>query len=204
MDELMLNIPTEVENLQLPSPELLTYYKNIKNRIFWIDGEIDDFSLEIARMILQWNKEDEGKETKDRIPIKLFFFSPGGDLDVNNTLIDVIELSKTPVWGVNMGQCASAAAFIYLSCHKRFMLPRSYFLFHQGSGTFSGTFQEVCSQINDYQISIEELMDFMLKHTKYSEEEIEEKIIGEWYVRRDEALKKGVCDDVITNVSTLL
>lgn len=203
MDELMLNIPADVENLQLPNPELLTYYKNIKNRIFWIDGEIDDFSLEIARMILQWNKEDEGKEIKDRVPIKLFFFSPGGDLDVNNTLIDVIELSKTPIWGINMGQCASAAAFIYLSCHKRFMLPRSYFLFHQGSGTFSGTFQEVCSQINDYQISIEELMDFMLKHTKYSEKEIEEKIIGEWYVRRDEALKKGVCDEVITNISTL-
>lgn len=204
MEDLVLNIPHNLENLQLPNPELLTFYKGIKDRSFWIDNEIDDYSLEIARLILQWNKEDSDIEVENRLPIKLFFFSPGGDLDVNNTLIDVIKLSKTPVWGINMGKCASAAAFIYLSCHKRFMLPRGYFLFHQGSGAFQGTFQEVCSQIEDYQTSVGELMDFMVEHTKYTEEEIGEKIIGEWYVRKDEALEKGVCDEIITDITTLL
>ena len=206
MENFTVTIPKNLENLQLPSPELLTYYEELEDRVFWIDDEVTDYSLELGRKILQWNREDEKNNVKieDRRPIKILFFSPGGDLDVNNTLIDVIKLSKTPVWGVNMGRCASAAAFIYLSCHKRFMLPQGYFLFHQGSGTFSGTFQEVCAQIEDYQTSIEQLMDFMLKNTSYKKEEIENKIIGEWYVRKDEAVEKGVCDEVISDISILL
>ena len=81
---------------------------------------------------------------------------------------------------------------------------REDILFHQGSGAFQGTFQEVCSQIEDYQTSVGELMDFMVEHTKYTEEEVGEKIIGEWYVRKDEALEKGVCDEIITDITTLL
>lgn len=206
MENFTVTIPKNLENLQLPSPELLTYYEELEDRVFWIDDEVTDYSLELGRKILQWNREDEKNNVKieDRRPIKILFFSPGGDLDVNNTLIDVIKLSKTPIWGINMGRCASAAAFIYLSCHKRFMLPQGYFLFHQGSGTFSGTFQEVCAQIEDYQTSIEQLMDFMLKNTSYKKEEIENKIIGEWYVRKDEAVEKGVCDEVISDISILL
>lgn len=206
MENFTVTIPKNLENLQLPSPELLTYYEELEDRIVWIDDEVTDYSLELGRKILQWNRVDEKKGIKieERKPIKILFFSPGGDLDVNNTLIDIIKLSKTPVWGINMGRCASAAAFIYLSCHKRFMLPQGYFLFHQGSGTFSGTFQEVCAQIEDYQTSIEQLMDFMLKNTSYKKEEIENKIIGEWYVRKDEAVDKGVCDEVISDISVLL
>lgn len=40
-----INIPEEA-NLRLPNPELLNYYKGLKNREYWIEGEIseDNFS----------------------------------------------------------------------------------------------------------------------------------------------------------------
>ena len=38
---LNIAIPQNLENLQLPSPELLTFYKNYKDRILWIDDEIN-------------------------------------------------------------------------------------------------------------------------------------------------------------------
>ena len=197
-------IPTNLENLQLPSPELLSYYKNLEERIVWLDDEVTEFTLDIAKKIIDWNREDKGKKVEKRKPIKIFFFSPGGALDVNNTLIDVISLSETPIWGINMGRCCSAAAYIYLSCHKRFMLPKSYFLYHQGSGAFSGTYGEVCAQMADYQASIEELMAFMLEHTKYTEDELAEKIVGEWYIYPDEAIEKGVCDEIVKDMSILV
>ena len=197
-------IPTNLENLQLPSPELLSYYKNLEERIVWLDDEVTEFTLDIAKKIIDWNREDKGKKVEKRKPIKIFFFSPGGALDVNNTLIDVISLSETPIWGINMGRCCSAAAYIYLSCHKRFMLPKSYFLYHQGSGAFSGTYGEVCAQMADYQASIEELMAFMLEHTKYTEDELAEKIVGEWYIYPDEAIEKGVCDEIVKDMSVLI
>lgn len=206
MEDLTITIPESIENLQLPNPELLTFFSDLTKRRFWVNGEINDYSLELIKKIIAWNEEDNKEQLsiENRKPIKLFFFSPGGDLDVNNALIDIIKLSKTPIWGINIGQCASAAAFIYLSCHRRFMLEQGYFLFHQGSGSFSGTFQEVCAQIEDYQKQVQNLMDFMEKYTKYSKQEIEEKIIGEWYVRKEEALEKGVCDELISDISTIL
>lgn len=204
MSEIYLNIPQEVANLALPDPELLTFYKDLSNRTFWLEDEVSTHTLEIIRKIVEWNREDEGKETNERQPIKLFFFSPGGDLDVNYALIDTIRLSKTPVYGVNVGRCCSAAAYIYLSCHKRYMLPHSYFVFHQGSGHFGGSYAEIVSQIEDYQEQVGELANFMKERTLYSEEEISENIVTEWYVRKEEAIEKGVCHEIVDKVEVLL
>lgn len=204
MDEFTFTIPQPLENLTLPSPELLTYYKDLDKRIFWLEDEVTENSLEIIRMIIGWNREDEGLEIKDRKPIKIFFFSPGGDLDVNYALIDVIRMSKTPVYGINVGRCCSAAAYIYLSCHHRYMMPHSHFVFHQGSGRFQGTYAEIISQIQDYQGQVDELAKFMKERTLYTEEEITENIVTEWYVRQEEALEKGICHELIKDISVLL
>lgn len=204
MENNLILIPDNA-NYQLPDNNLLNYYIDLTNRIIWVDEQIDTFTLEVVKYIIRWNKEDEqnGIVEKDRTPIKLMFFSPGGDMDVNYAVIDAIKLSKTPIVGINIGQCASAAAFIYLSCHKRLMLPHSYFLFHQGSGTLSGTYGEIRAQMEDYEDQVTELAHFMLKNTKYDESEILTNIAGEWYVRAEEAVKKGVCDKVIENISEM-
>lgn len=52
-------IPSNVENLQLPDPTLLQFYKNYDDRIVWIDDEITTMTLEYAKMIMQWNSEDK-------------------------------------------------------------------------------------------------------------------------------------------------
>jgi len=43
----------------------------------------------------------------------------------------------------------------------------------------------------------------MLSRTSYSTEEVMEKIVGEWYVRKNEAIEKGVCDKVITSLEEI-
>ena len=197
-------IPKGVENLQLPDDSLLNFYEGLEERVFWINDEINIYSLNLIHYIIKWNREDKDLPIEQRKPIKLFFFSPGGDIDTNYAIIDTIKLSKTPIIGVNIGQCASAAAFIFLSCHQRYMLSHSYFLFHQGSGQLTGSFGEICAQMEDYQAQVEELANFMATHTKYTVEEIAQKIIGEWYIRKDEAIEKGVCQKVIDNIDELI
>src|SRR5574344_1650483 len=140
-------IPRGIENLQLPDDSLLNFYEGLERRVFWINDEINVYSLNLIHYIMKWNQEDLGIPVEKRKPIKLLFFSPGGDIDANYAIIDTIKLSKTPIVGINIGQCASAAAFIFLSCHQRYMLSHSYFLFHQGSGQLSGTFAEICAQM---------------------------------------------------------
>ena len=203
-DPMIIQIPSEIENVQLPTPELLTFYKDKEYRCLWIDDEINNLSLEICRLIIQWNREDEILSINNRTPIKLFFFSPGGDLDVNYTIIDTIKMSKTPVYGINMGSCCSAAAYIYLACHKRFMLPHSYFLFHQGSSQMSGTYGEIVAAMEAYQSQVNELSSFMKERTNYTLDEITDNIVGEWYVRKDEAIEKGVCHQIVDDMAILL
>lgn len=203
MEHMNLIIPKAIENLQLPDPELRNFYIDLEHRSFWLDDEVTPYLLELIKYITWWNAEDSGKPIEERIPIRIFFFSPGGDLDINYALIDTIKMSKTPIIGINIGQCASAAAYIYLACHKRYMMPHAYFILHQGSGTLSGTFEQICAQMEDYQKQVEELSEFVLEHTTYTEEQIAEKIIGEWYIRKDEAVENGVAHEVITDISKL-
>ena len=93
IDPVIVQIPPEVDNIQLPDPNLLSFYKEKEARCFWIDEEISSQSLEICRLIIQWNREDEilCLPPEKRKPIKFFFFSPGGD---SNTLHNYPEIEK--------------------------------------------------------------------------------------------------------------
>jgi hypothetical protein len=57
--------------------------------------------------------------------------------------------------------------------------------------------------MEDYQQQVEELASFVLEHTSYTEEAVAEKIVGEWYIRKDEALENGVVHGVITDVAMM-
>lgn len=203
MDNLFVTIP-ECANANIPDPSLLWYYEDLEDRVYQLVGEVDEGLLDFSRHVIRWNREDKDKPVEERKPIKLFFFSPGGSLDINYSVIDIIRLSKTPIIGINMGVCCSAAAYIYLACHKRYMLPHSYFVFHQGSSQMSGTYGEVVAIMTDYQNQVAELSSFMEERTTYSSEEITDNIVTEWYVREEEALEKGVCHEVIEDIGVLL
>ena len=199
-------IPENVENMQLPSPELLTFYKNFEDRILRIDNEINDYSIEYAKYIIQWNRDDKlaGIKKEDRKPIKLLFFSPGGDLNINNMLVDTIALSETKVIGINCGMAASAACFIYLSCHERLTLPNAQFLIHQGAGSFEGTYDIVVSAITNYQKEIENLGKFVLSRTNIPEDVFYENFITDWYIDANEAIKYGLCSKIITSLDEII
>lgn len=200
-----VHIPETLENMQLPSPELLTLYRNYDERVLWLDCDVSDACLEIERMILQWNREDKGLPVENRKPIKLLIFSLGGDLSVYDSISDIIALSKTKVIGVNMGIAASAACCIYLACHERLALPNSRFLLHRGSvDGLSGTYAEIVSAINDYKEQIERLCEAIMEKTNIEKYDIDEKMQSDWYMSSEEALKYGVCDRIVKDIDDIL
>ena len=204
-EEMLIELPKSIENLSLPAPELITYYRNLENRVLWLDSEVDDCWLEFSRKIIEWNREDKGLPIEQRKPIKLMFFSYGGSLDVNNSLIDVIKLSKTPIWGINVGQACSAGCFIYLACHKRLAFPNATFLIHQGDGDgFSGTYLQVVAAVMEYQRKIEELEQYLKDNTSIPEDVLAEKITTEWFISAAEAVDYGVCDLIVTSLDDVI
>ena len=199
-------IPQNAENLQLPDPSLLQFYKNYENRIIWIDDEITTMTLEYAKMIMQWNFDDKQNNipVEERTPIKVVFFSPGGDLEVNNCLVDTIQLSTTPVIGINVGMAASSGCFIYLACHKRFTFPTAEFLLHKGAGRFEGTYNDVVAAILNYQRQIKELGEFVLSRTNIPEDIFYENFENDWYLSASEAVTYGVSDGIITSLDEII
>ena len=85
-------------------------------------------------------------------------------------------------------------------------MPRSSFLIHQGGvdGGFSGTYEQVVAAIMEYQRQVEELGEYLLQHTKITQEMLDEKFASEWYLTANEAVELGVADQIINNIDEIL
>ena len=201
-----VHIPDTIENLALPDPYLLQFYRNYENRIIWIDDEIDEHTLEYEKMIMQWNFEDKKNNIpiEERVPIKIIFFSPGGSLDVNNSLVDACMLSTVKIIGINAGLAASSGCFIYLACHERYTFPSAEFLLHKGAGQFSGNYNEIIAAIMNYQRQIENLRQFVMARTKIPEEVFDENFENDWYINADEAVQYGIADGIIDSLDQII
>ena len=206
MTNIDITIPQSAETMALPDPGLLSFYRNFDKRVLWIDDEIDENTLEFAKMIMQWNFDDKEKGLKreDRQKITLIFFTPGGDLNVNNSLIDTITLSETPIVGINAGMAASSGCYIYLACHERYTFPTAEFLLHKGFGTFSGGYNDLVAALVNYQRQINEIAEFVLSRTKIPEEMFKENFESDWYLSAKQAVELGVADRIITSLDEIV
>ena len=203
--EFIIDLPKDLFEETLPNSYLLKYYRDLSNRIIWINDEVNgDLAQEIIHYIIKWNREDKNLPKEERQPIRLLFDSPGGDLDAQAAICSMIELSKTPVVGVAIGMVASAASYIYLSCHIRLALKSSYFVLHKGSAALSGDFDNIMSSIDDYKKEIDKLINYIIDNSNYQREEVEEHIKKDWYVRAPEGQERGLVDEIITDINILL
>lgn len=204
MDYLVLPSMHDSANWQLADPSLVNFYADINNRVYWLTEEIGECTLDLVQYITRWNREDRGVPVEERKPIRIIIDCGGGSLSVSETLSNIIKMSKTPVYSIALGFVASGASVVHLSCHKKFALPNSVFVLHKGSCSgVSGTYDEIVSFARDYEKQIEMLMMFYIENTKYTEDEIEENIQTDWYIRMDEAIERGLVDEVITDIDVL-
>lgn len=199
--EITLPVLPDNATLQLADPSLVNFYTDLDNRIYWLSDEINNYTFDLVQYIIRWNREDRDIPVDERKPIRIIIDCPGGHLSVSETVSNIIKMSKTPVYGIALGYVASGASVIYLSCHKKFALSNSVFVLHKGSCSgVSGTYDEIVAFARDYEKQMEVLINFYIDNTKYTEEEIEENIQTDWYIRTEEALQKGIVDELITNI----
>ena len=199
--EFTLPAISNAANMQLADPSLVNFYRDLDNRIYWLNDEISNYTFDLVLYIIYWNKQDKGIPVEQRKPIRLIIDCGGGNLSVSETVSNVIKMSKTPVYGMALGYVASGGSLIYLSCHKKFALSNVVFVLHKGgcSGV-SGTYDEIVAFARDYEKQMEMLIGFYIDNTAFTAEEIEENIQSDWYIRIDEALEKGIVDEVIDDI----
>lgn len=174
------------------------YLRDLKQRKLFLNSDIDQLSVaDAVKHIMQFNKEDNGVDVKDRTPIILYITSNGGDVDAGFELIDIIQSSKTPVYTVNLGYQYSMGFLIGLAGHKRFATKNAKFLMHDGSSFVYGTGTKVQDQM-EFQKRVEaRIKEYILSRSKLSSEEYDKKLRVEWYLFADEAKEKGFTDYII-------
>jgi ATP-dependent Clp protease protease subunit len=204
METLTIEIPKYVENMDLPDPVLLQYYKNLQERVIWIDYDIGDNLLEVVKLIIDINKRDCGIPIEDRNPIKICIFSYGGNIDSTLSLLDVCALSKTPVITINFGVSMSAGLLLFLAGHTRYALAKSQFLFHSGSAGIAGTFEQTDAAMKNYKKTIAVVEKYVLERTKIDPKVFNRNRGREWYIYSEEAVSLGICDAIVTDISDIL
>ncbi len=206
----VITVPVDIskivgENDGLPDPFKLSYYNDLNNRVIYLDDEIDRGTVTpIIRMIVAWNRKDKELSRDQRRPIKILINSYGGDIDATLSLIDVIKISKTPVYTYNVGVAMSGGFYILIAGHKKYALRNSQSLAHQGSGGFEGTAEEIKSHTAQYNKLLARLFDHILECTKIPKDLLNKKKKTEWFINGEEQVELGVVDEIIADIDELL
>lgn len=174
------------------------WYQDIKQRKFMLNDNVEQYTVwNICRHILQINKEDAGIPKEDRKPILVYIATNGGEVDSGFELIDCIRQSITPVYTVVLCNAYSMGSLIAVAGQKRYAMPNSTYLIHDGSNFVYGTSSKVRDQV-EFQCRVDDkVKNYIIEQTKITPEEYDSKLRQEWYMFADEAKEKGCVDYII-------
>ena len=207
LDGVLVGVPESTANLQLPDPQLRDYYRDEENRIFWLDSEIDDSTLDLVKMIIRCNREDKGKPVEERKPITVFIDSPGGSVEVLYSIVKAMRASKTIIRTVNYCTCFSAASEILAAGTKghRYCMPGAVVMCHSGSMQLGGTVGNVDATKKWCDALCKRCTDMFLENTGIDSKTYKKKTgtNNDWYLFEDEAVEYGIADKVIEDLDEL-
>lgn len=176
----------------------LFYLKDLQQRKLFLKTDIDSFSVaDIVKHIMQFNKEDAGIPVENRRPILLYLSSHGGCVDAGFELIDAIQMSKTPVYTINLGYWYSMGFFIGIAGDKRYATRNATFLMHDGSSFVIDSGAKVQDRMDFQRRLGERIKEYVLKNSNVTSEEYDSKFRTEWYLFSPEAKEKGFIDFII-------
>ena len=188
-------IPTVIEKSPQGERAYDIYSRLLKERIIFLDGEINDHSanLIIAQLLFLAN-EDPKKD------IQLYINSPGGSASATLAMMDTINFIKPDVSTVCIGMAASGGAWLLSAGKKgkRFALPNSEIMIHQPLGGAEGQATDIDIRAKQILKLRENLAKIMAKNTGQSVTKIEHDIERDFYLTAEEGKKYGIIDDIIT------
>ncbi|MEG2457433.1 MAG: ATP-dependent Clp protease proteolytic subunit [Bacilli bacterium] len=186
-------IPTVIERTSNGERAYDLYSRLLKDRVIFIDGEINDESANIVVGELLFlnasSKED----------ISIYINSPGGSVTSGMAIYDTMNFIESDVSTICVGMCASMAAFLLSSGTKgkRIALKNSEIMIHQPLGGASGQATEI--QIAAERIiKIKKKLNEMLAYnTGKSLKQIEKDTERDHFLDSKEALDYGIIDKIL-------
>ena len=187
-------VPTVIEKTAMGERAYDIYSRLLKERIIFLGTEVDDTvaNLVIAQLLFL-ESEDPDKD------IKLYINSPGGSVYAGLAMFDTMNVIKPDVSTICVGMAASMGA-VLLSAGtkgKRFALPNSKIMIHQGSAGFSGTPSDIEITAREVLKSRQKLDEILAEATGKPVDVVHKDTDRDYWMAADEAKGYGLVDHVI-------
>ena len=203
----MALVPMVVEQTNRGERAYDIYSRLLKDRIVFLGTPINDMiaNLIIAQLLFL-EAEDPDQD------ISFYINSPGGSVTAGLAIYDTMQYIRPGVSTICIGMAASAAALLLTAgaAGKRYALPNSRIMIHQGSGGFRGNAPDAMIQMKGQATEIEihareilrmrdVLNDILVRHTGQPKSKIAEDTERDRFMTPDEARTYGLIDEVIVS-----
>ena len=162
-------VPMVIESSSRGERAYDIYSRLLRERIIFLGDAIEDHlaNLVIAQLLFL-DSEDPEKD------ISLYINSPGGVVNSGLAIYDTMQYVRAPVSTICIGMAASMAAVLLAAGAKgkRYALPNSRIMIHQGSGGFRGNAPDAVIQMKEWEFLVERNIEILARHTGQDVEKV--------------------------------
>jgi len=165
----------------------------MRERILVLGTEVrDDVANVLSAQMLLLSAADPDKD------IWLYINSPGGSVTAGLAIYDTMQYLRAPVSTICIGQAVSMASVLLAAGAKgkRYALPHSRIMIHQGSGGFRGAPQDAIIQMKEWETLVALNHQILANHTGQSLEKVTADTERDRFMGPDEAKDYGIIDAV--------
>lgn len=187
-------VPYVVEQTSRGERSYDIYSRMLKDRIFFLDGEVNEQSASlVVAQLLFLESEDPDKD------IYFYINSPGGMVTAGMAIYDTMNYIKCDVHTICIGLAASMGAFLLSggTKGKRYCLPNAEVMIHQPSGGAKGQATEIQIAAENILKTKKKLNELLAKHTGQAYEKVCVDTERDNYMTAEEAKEYGIVDAVI-------
>jgi ATP-dependent Clp protease, protease subunit len=188
-------VPMVIESTSRGERAYDIYSRLLRERIIFLGDQIEDHlaNLVIAQLLFLESEDPE----KD---ISLYINSPGGVVTSGLAIYDTMQYLRAPVSTICIGMAASMAAVLLAAGApgKRYALPHSRIMIHQGSGGFRGNAPDAVIQMKEWEHLVKVNNEILARHTNQPLERVERDTDRDFFMGADQAKDYGIIDAVYT------
>jgi ATP-dependent Clp protease protease subunit len=186
-------VPMVIESSSRGERAYDIYSRLLKERIIFLGDAIEDHlaNLVIAQLLFL-DSEDPEKD------ISLYINSPGGVVNAGLAIYDTMQYLKAPVSTICIGMAASMAAVLLAAGAKgkRYALPNSRVMIHQGSGGFRGNAPDALIQMKEWEFLVQRNNELLSRHTGQPLEKVMKDTDRDYFMSPEDARDYGIIDSV--------
>ena len=187
-------VPVVIEQSSRGERSFDIFSRLLRERIIFLGSEInDDVANSVVAQLLLLDSENSEKD------IMLYINSPGGVITAGMAIYDTMNLIKSDVSTICLGEAASMGAFLLSAGAKgkRMALPSARIMIHQPLGGARGQATDIEIEAKEIRRMKDMLIGIMAENSGQTFDKVKEDCERDHYLSAYEAMEYGLIDKVV-------